>query len=326
MPLVTEEQALQILEKGDVVALPTETVYGLAARVDDDSALTKIFATKERPFFDPLIVHVQNLMHAQAWAHVDSVSRVLADHFWPGPLTLVLEKKDCVSKLINNGGPTVALRSPSHPMFQNLLQKIGTPLAAPSANMFGKTSPTEAQHVIEEFKDKIPVLDGGPCINGIESTVLKVDSDKNQVEILRPGIIHERELNEFLNERKISFSVTTRQSDQSPGHLQNHYQPSSPLILVEGSRSLDAGALSVLQKLDSKNWQELRMDEDPTLAARYLYGRLREISRNRQPMWIRLHPHWKSESLWAGILDRIEKAASGRLCLVDSQWQLILKH
>ncbi len=323
MALIDQQQALEFLRDGAVVALPTETVYGLAGRIDQDQALERIFKTKQRPFFDPLIVHVKDLQQAEAWAQFDEASRHLATSFWPGPLTLVLPKKDGISRLINNGGTTVALRSPDHLVFQQLLEQLKVPLAAPSANMFGKTSPTTAQHVLQEFAGNVPVVDGGACHRGIESTVVQVDLNNQVLRILRPGVIDADQLRDFFANQNIKLKVTEAQSEQAPGHLKNHYQPNQPVALVDSLQPLDQQGLQRLTEKTSGPWQELLVDANPTVAARHLYGHFREFSDLNKPLWIRVQPHWKTEPAWQGFYDRIQKAASYRLVYENGHWRVL---
>ncbi|NQZ19835.1 MAG: threonylcarbamoyl-AMP synthase, partial [Bdellovibrionales bacterium] len=226
--------AIQKLNEGDVVALPTETVYGLAGLIDNESAIKKIFSTKERPFFDPLIVHVKDQQSSEDLAQWDSVSKILANEFWPGPLSLVLNKSNKVSELITSGGPTVALRCPSHPLSQEVLKELPCAFAAPSANRFGRTSPTTAQHVIIEFEDQVSVVDGGESDKGIESTIIQVNDTESTVLILRPGMITSDDLQSCLDKHNLSFKVIQRQQNNVPGHLKNHYQPQVSLVLGHG--------------------------------------------------------------------------------------------
>ena len=164
-------QAAELLRKGEIVALPTETVYGLACLALDANVVSKVFAVKNRPQSDPLIVHVNDLSEAREVALVNERAVSLAEVFWPGPLTFVLPKTDRVPDIVTSGLPTVAVRSPAHPVFWEILRLVGAPLAAPSANPFGKVSPTKAGHISESFgPDHPPVVDGGPTEVGIEST------------------------------------------------------------------------------------------------------------------------------------------------------------
>ncbi len=180
--------AIDILKNGGVVAMPTETVYGLAGDVEQETAIKKIFSTKERPFFDPLIVHISSIEQAKKLTtQWDETCEKLAESFWPGPLTLILPKSDLVNPLITSGLNSVGLRWPNHALAMELISNFNLGLAAPSANKFKKTSPTSKEHVEAEFGNNVFVLDGGKCEVGIESTVAGVFKDR--IEIYRPGMI-----------------------------------------------------------------------------------------------------------------------------------------
>src|SRR5262245_36112910 len=235
MPIVAAtkdaiERAAQALAKGEIVAFPTETVYGLGANALNPSAVAKIFAAKERPRFNPLIVHVQGLDEAEAYAAVDDTARRLMRAFWSGPLSLVLpRKKGCaMADLVSAGLDTLALRTPSHPVARALLEAAKLPIAAPSANRSGRISPTTAAHVAAELGD-LPavILDGGPCTLGLESTVVGIDGD--QVTLLRLGALAGEEIETVLGRKlprpKPGSPVT------SPGQLAAHYAPATPLRL-----------------------------------------------------------------------------------------------
>jgi L-threonylcarbamoyladenylate synthase len=195
----TDRENLQLaitkLNQNQVVAFPTETVYGLGARIDSVLGINQIFSTKKRPFFDPLIVHVSSIEQAKScFRQWNSVADTLARHFWPGPLTLVMEKSDLISDMITSGLPRVGVRIPRHIVALELLNAVGVPVAAPSANRFGKTSPTTAEHVRTEFGDEVLVLDSDiQCEIGIESTVLLVKAD-NQLSLLRKGAVVKSEI------------------------------------------------------------------------------------------------------------------------------------
>jgi L-threonylcarbamoyladenylate synthase len=270
-----------------VVALPTETVYGLAGRYDSEEAIDKIFKTKGRPSFDPLIVHVSNAEQAKeltvSWPYL---AQILADKFWPGPLTIVLPKAANVDDKITAGLRTVALRSPDHQGFRSILADLGVPLAAPSANRFGKTSPTTAEHVEAEFDGLVPVMDGGPCRVGVESTVVAIEDGRLQ--ILRPGAITQEMLQEATG-----ALVTHRAREDSPGHLKDHYQPEAPLYL-EAKEGLP----------------ELQLNQDPSIAARELYGLMREYSQRSPSGFYILKSNYPTTGFWQAIWDRLERAAS----------------
>lgn len=222
------------LRRGELVALPTETVYGLAANALDARACRKIFTAKRRPANDPLIVHVTDLRAAEALAEFNDAARVLARAFWPGPLTLVLPKKPCVPAIVTSGQTTVALRAPAHPLARKILQLSRVPLAAPSANPFGYVSPTTATHVLDGLAGRIPhVLDGGACAVGVESTIVDV-TDPRRLIVLRPGAISARELRAALaaNGRRATIGSKPREQTLAPGLLEQHYSPHTPLTLV----------------------------------------------------------------------------------------------
>ncbi len=223
-------QAVGLLRQGQLVGLPTETVYGLAGDGLNPDALARIFEVKQRPLFDPLILHFADAAGAFAVAEdVPETARELARRFWPGPLTLVLRKKEAVPDLATSGLPNVAVRVPAHPVAQALLRAFGGPLAAPSANRFGRISPTDAQAVRAELGDAVPlILDGGPCAVGLESTVLLLAG--RQPALLRAGGIPIEEIEALVG----PVGRATRADDrpQAPGQLMHHYAPRKPLRLV----------------------------------------------------------------------------------------------
>ena len=235
MPVVpaTEEaigQAAQALARGEIVAFPTETVYGLGANALDGTAVAKVFAAKERPRFNPLIVHVPDLATAERYAVFDATAQKLAETFWPGPLSLVLPKRAAsgIADLVTAGLDTIALRAPNHPVAQALLAAAKLPLAAPSANRSGRISPTTASHVDAELGD-LPamILDGGACARGIESTVVRVEGDKTV--ILRLGAVPREQIEAVLGQ-----TIPLAKEDAaiaSPGQLERHYAPDTPLRL-----------------------------------------------------------------------------------------------
>lgn len=223
-------RAVELLWQGQVVGLPTETVYGLAADGLNPAALARIFEVKQRPLFDPLILHFADAEAAFLLAtRVPDMARRLAKRFWPGPLTLVLPKREIVPDLATSGLPSVALRVPIHPVAQALLRAFGRPLAAPSANRFGRISPTDAQAVRAELGDAVPlILDGGPCTVGLESTVLDI-SGKTPL-LLRAGGVPVEELEALVG--PIESATTVDDRPLAPGQLKHHYAPRKPLRLV----------------------------------------------------------------------------------------------
>jgi L-threonylcarbamoyladenylate synthase len=221
--------AVQNLCAGHIVAVPTETVYGLAADASNASAVAAIYRAKGRPDFNPLIVHVGNRAAAMALAYFDNMATRLADAFWPGPLTLVLplRPESGVAAAVTAGLPTIALRSPAHPVMQALLAQCGLSLAAPSANRSGSISPTTAQHVLDSLGDAAPmILDGGPCAAGIESTIVAVR--KNGWQILRPGPISAAQIEQVT---ALPSMVSDDRGIEAPGQLASHYAPSKPIRL-----------------------------------------------------------------------------------------------
>lgn len=223
--------AAALLRAGRLVAFPTETVYGLGGAATDDTAVARIFEAKGRPSFNPLIVHVPDIAAAETCAVFDDRARAVAAAFWPGPLTLVLPRRDeaGLSRLVSAGLPSVALRVPAHPVAQALLRAAGVPVAAPSANRSGGISPTRAEHVIASLGDRVDmVVDGGPCAVGLESTVL--DLTGPQAVLLRPGGITPAELEAVLGTPVISGSDDPA-APKSPGQLLSHYAPDRPVRL-----------------------------------------------------------------------------------------------
>ena len=224
--------AVELLRKGDLVALPTETVYGLAAKALNPIAVAKIFEAKERPRFDPLIVHLPNRDWLARIVDVPAGDRQLigklADKFWPGPLTIVLPKRQIVPDIVTAGLETVAVRLSAHPVFAEIVGELDEPLAAPSANRFGRVSPTTAQHVLDELDGGIPlIVDAGPTEHGIESTIVAIRDGR--MVVLRRGPITREQLSEFAE----IVSVTVTQVISAPGQLPSHYTPTTPLRLID---------------------------------------------------------------------------------------------
>lgn len=325
--IVSLDEATERLKKGEAVALPTETVYGLAAVINQESAIRSIFSIKERPFFDPLIVHISILEQVhELTSDWGPLCKSLSQKFWPGPLTFVVPKTDQVSSLITSGLSTVGIRMPSHPLALEVLERVGIPLAAPSANKFGKTSPTSASHVESEFRGEVPVLDGGPCQVGLESTVLWVSEAKKQVSVLRKGAVLLSQITETLSADNISFEVIeTLDRKESPGHMKHHYMPAVPFVLVNGplpSNFLDQ-LRSQIQKLPkevegvqiarSQFQKVVRLDlsGDAALASREFYGKLREVVlQGADGIYFEVPKAWNKNEDFEALLERMHKAAS----------------
>lgn len=246
-PISTDvSHAAEILRDGGLVAFGTETVYGLGANALDEQAVARIFEAKNRPHFDPLIVHIANIKWLDRLAEqLTPVAKALADAFWPGPLTMVLPKKDIVPDLVTSGLPSVAIRMPSHPLALELLQQVDLPIAAPSANPFGQISPTTAHHVLDTLGDRIDlILDGGPCDVGVESTVVLMTGDRPQ--ILRHGGITQEQLESVIGTVDVHSEGDGNSTSETsggqcevehspvvaPGMLSQHYSPTTPLVLA----------------------------------------------------------------------------------------------
>lgn len=315
MSIVNETRALELIRQGEVVALPTETVYGLAGRIDSNDTLKKIFAVKQRPFFDPLIVHVHAVEQARALCREwPALWDVLARRFWPGPLTLISPKADSISSIITSGLETVAIRCPNHPVALKILREFGTPLAAPSANRFGRVSPTSAQHVEAEFNGEVAVVDGGPCLVGVESTVLATEYTDGvwRVKILRPGGVSRVHLRKALEEEGLKFQLLREESVASPGHLKAHYQPTSPVVLLNGLSWNDTLQKQTESRLGRKlnGAVELHLPATAQEAARVLYEEFRRLSTDpNRIIYIVRKPAHSGED-WEAVWDRVERAST----------------
>lgn len=313
MKLIDLKKAKDLLLSGEVVAIPTETVYGLGGWIHSDSGLKKIFSTKERPFFDPLIVHVSSIEAARAlssdWT---PVHEALAQFAWPGPLTLVTKKNDLVSPLITSGLDSVAVRIPNHPVTLELLKALDGGVAAPSANKFGKTSPTTSVHVVEEFNDEVCILEGGPCEIGIESTVagVTITKDGPVVEIYRPGFFTSSMLREALKRKGIEAQVLYAESPVAPGQLKHHYMPKIPLVIVPQGFFWDRDKEKIESVLNKKfqspvNWVQ---SPDAFLASRNLYQSLRQFDQDGYDIILTSREPHHSQEEWLGVWNRLSKA------------------
>jgi L-threonylcarbamoyladenylate synthase len=348
------------LQNGEVAGMPTETVYGLAGNALNPESLAKIFAAKERPTFDPLIVHVSDdvlsgglrALHQMKLVNMSAMSKLaqerveaLIQRYWPGPLTLVLPKLPTVPDLATAGLGSVAIRMPKHPVAQALLKEAGLPLAAPSANRFGRISPTQASHVFEELGDRISwILDGGSCEIGVESTVLSVAPD-GALSLLRPGKISRQEI-EALFKIQVSTGVSGEKqgaaiaqgktASPAPGMLESHYAPSKPLYLLPTQLNKLADAPEALKQNPSRIGV-LLMSGDPAMAqglfskwtqakvqaislsrtgdlpeiAKNLFSALRDLDHSDADILI-AEPCETSEGLGHAISDRIKRASAKR--------------
>jgi L-threonylcarbamoyladenylate synthase len=304
------DRALDELRSGGVVAVPTETVYGLAADVRSPGGIAKIFSTKERPSFDPLIVHVSSTSQVYLVAQdFPPLAERLASEFWPGPMTMVLPKRPDLNEAITAGLETVAVRVPDHELTRALIQQLGSPIAAPSANRFGRTSPTTAEHVESEFMGRVKVLDGGPCAVGVESTVISFDEAGKTIRILRPGAVTKELLARFA---KVEMAID---DPHAPGHTKHHYMPDIPLVIFSRPRSLDKDSyLRIKSDLKKEvlhpSW--ISMPSNPVLAARLLYANMRLAARRpgANCLFLEYPLEDRRAGIWAAISDRLMKAAT----------------
>jgi L-threonylcarbamoyladenylate synthase len=306
--------AVELLRKGEVVALPTETVYGLAADALDPIAVAKIFEAKGRPRFDPLIVHLPNHDWLEKIAAVPAQDRQLVSaliaKFWPGPLTIVLPKREIVPRIVTAGLPTVATRISAHSGFAEVARAFGKPLAAPSANRFGRVSPTTAKHVLDELGGHIPlIIDAGPTTHGIESTIVVIRDGR--IEILRRGPITSEQLSQFGNTEVAKAGPKI----SSPGQLPSHYAPKTPLRIVGDLRSFEPRdqrcallAWSAVEK-DERfvAIRHLSEQEDLREAAANLFRYLREL--DALDLDLIVAERVPDQGLGGAILDRLQRAS-----------------
>jgi L-threonylcarbamoyladenylate synthase len=315
--------AVELLRKGEIVALPTETVYGLAADALNPIAVAKIFEAKERPHFDPLIVHLPERSWLSRIAQIPREDRELigklADKFWPGPLTMVLPKREIVPEIVTAGLETVAVRISAHPVFSEIALAFGKPLAAPSANRFGRISPTTAQHVFDELGGRIPlVINAGPSAHGIESTIVVVR--QGGMGVLRRGPITAEQLSKFGN-----TGIASRTGKVSaPGQLPVHYAPRTPLRLIEDAESFSpkenqrVGLLAWNSAKSAKDFAVVRClseRQDLRQAAANLFCYLRELDQSDLDLIVAERVPLRG--LGAAIMDRLQRAAQGLLGTQD---------
>lgn len=314
------------LERSELVAVPTETVYGLAANALDLKAVEKIFKTKKRPLIDPLIVHCYSQQGVDDYAALNPLAKNLMATYWPGPLTLILRKKSCIPDLVSANLQSVALRSPNHPVFRQLLKALTFPLAAPSANPFGYVSPTQAIHVQESLGKRIDyILDGGACNLGIESTIIDV-RDEGKPILLRPGPITKERLEEQIGVKIFDHSNTKNSSHSAitaPGLLKSHYSPHKSLkiikrdaigsLLAKNEAQLLEGCAIILSKRPIKctanNLHWLSEDGSFNEISKNLYSLLRRIDQSTTYREI-LIEEIESKKMGAALMDRIQKAAN----------------
>ncbi len=304
------KKAVSYLQKGDVIAIPTETVYGLAADASNLLAVKKIFKLKQRPADHPVIVHIANESKLAEWAiDIPETAFQLTRAFWPGPLTLILKKAPHVFDIITGGQKTIGLRAPAHPITQKILQAFGGGVAAPSANRFGKLSPTTAQHVMDDFGDEISlIVDGGPCQIGIESTIVDLTSDIPRV--LRPGMISPAQIKETLG---ISIALTDRNAPRVSGSLPAHYAPNTKTVLLDSTaiesliKNTDKKlAILTTRHLNKPGVNIIVMPNKPDQYAKILYQTLHKLDQlNLDLIAIEKLP---ASLEWNAITDRLQRA------------------
>jgi L-threonylcarbamoyladenylate synthase len=318
---ISLEEAVARLINGDVVAIPTETVYGLAADATNDFALQKIFTTKQRPADHPLIVHIADINQVTDWVtDFPEVAVNLAKAFWPGALTLILPAKSHVSRVVRGGESTIALRVPNHPIALELLRISNLSIAAPSANLFTQLSPTTAAHVEAGLGENVPVLDGGACQVGIESTIVSVTAD-GQWQLLRPGMISESDIAKVAGrpqyKKNDSDKSLAKSIPKAPGQHALHYSPRTQLLLFKERATLlkdsvelikagkTCAALLIGEGVKPQCYL-MQLSNQPAEVAEQLYGALHSLDALKADrLLVELPPDTPA---WAAVLDRLNRA------------------
>lgn len=313
--------AINILNAGGLVAFPTETVYGLGADARNEQAIRKVFAAKGRPLDHPLIVHIGSIEQLNYWAiNIPEIARSLATAFWPGPLTFILQKHPKVSNLITGNQDTIAIRIPRHPLTLTMLQQFGSGIVGPSANTYGRISPTSAQHVQQDLGNKVDyILDGGQCEIGIESTIINITTDTPQ--ILRQGVITQDDIAKILGNSLALTKVMQNYLIRVPGSAETHYAPTKPLYLVPAQEFL-ATVNSMLRQnlnycylsfqpypLNNNKIIWLQAKNQPQLYAKDLYTYLHQLdaTSNTEGIIVEMPPE---QPEWYAIIDRLTRASS----------------
>jgi L-threonylcarbamoyladenylate synthase len=305
------EKAVRLLMQDELVAIPTETVYGLAGNALSKNTVTKIFSVKNRPQFDPLIVHVPNIEKAEAYVtEIPEQARILADKFWPGPLTLLLKKKNIIPDLVTAGLDTVGIRCPNHPLTQQLLQRLSFPLAAPSANPFGYVSPTRPEHVEEQLGSSIQyILDGGVCTVGIESTIVGFENETPVV--YRLGGLSLEHIEKTIG--KVELMTYSTSNPKAPGQLKSHYAPGKKVFLGKVEELLQqypahlSGILTFQKDFNSPFQFVLSPSGNLEEAAQNLFEALRSF--DKMPVDVILAELVPNVGLGKAINDRLQRAA-----------------
>ena len=307
------QKAVQLLTEEQLVAIPTETVYGLAGNIFSEKAIKSIFSTKQRPFFNPLIVHIPSIKSLNGLVtHVPEKAKLLAAAFWPGSMTLVLKKSSTIPDIVTAGKGTVAVRVPDHPVTLELLRKLPFPLAAPSANPFGSISPTKPAHVENYFRNSIKmVLDGGSCANGIESTIIGFENEEPV--IYRLGALALEEIEAVVG--KISIKNKKEEKPDAPGMLARHYAPKTNTFLVddvaaeiEKNTGKKMGVLVFKSSLNNENITEIILSKNGSLqeAASRLYSAMHDLDSKNLDLIIA--ERFSEFGLGKSINDRLQRA------------------
>ena len=320
----TVEQAAAHIRDGFLVAFPTETVYGLGADASNDAAVAKIFAAKGRPADHPLIVHIASSAQVNDYAsHVPPFAQALINAFWPGPLTVILPRKPGVATAAAGGQSSIGLRCPAHPLaleFLNACKALGVlGVAGPSANKFGRVSPTSAQHVRQEFGDTLMVLDGGPCSVGIESSI--VDCTRSAPVLLRPGVLTKEQLSAACGQPVLSADdLIDDQAPRAPGTLESHYAPNATVRLMDAKAiqtaldllGAEAAHIAIyarsIVRIKSSKVLYRRMPDDALATAEQLFAVLRDFDAQAVKLiWIEPVPE---ATEWDGVRDRLARASA----------------
>jgi L-threonylcarbamoyladenylate synthase len=313
------EAAVQALRSGELVVFPTETVYGLGANATDPAAVRKIFEVKGRPADHPVIVHLDNPRYLHRWvSSLPPVAEKLAEKFWPGPLTLILPKADNVNDLVTGGQDSIGIRVPSHPIAQQLLTAFGGGIAAPSANRFGRLSPTKPEHVRDELGDAVDIiLDGGDSPIGLESTI--VSCLGNEARLLRPGYITRSQLEQVIGPLSPGGAPPGGSVPRTPGDRSLHYAPATPLAIVSSedleryagefvSRQEKVAVLAMRPPFEAQRYMTwINGGNKPAVYAHNLYNHLRTLDRTGCARI--LVQELPNDERWAAILDRLQRAS-----------------
>ena len=309
------EEATRLLDQGALIGMPTETVYGLGGNAFNEEAVTQIFEVKNRPSFDPLILHLDQLKNAKDFVeHIPKPLQVLADNLTPGPITFILPKLSTVPDLVTSGQPTVALRIPDHSLTLQLLEQLNFPVAAPSANPFGYVSPTTPEHVYDQLNGKIPyILNGGPCEVGLESTIVKAEG--KGVRVLRLGGTPVEAIRQYV--KSVSIDRISASNPESPGQLKSHYSPGvrvkigDPRDFLKKFKPAEIGIISFQQwykGLPDKNQFILSPKGNLKEAAKNLFKALRQL--DKANLKIIVAEQFPDEGLGMAINDRLKRAAN----------------